>query len=52
MLKYLNTPVKMEGVLQRKLDGTVNELPLKDGSILEYMVGKQWNIGFLNMQYL
>lgn len=49
IVQYLNKPVKIEGILQRKLDGTVrlNEIPLNDGSMIEYLYGNQWNIGIL-----
>jgi len=47
--RYLNQPVKMEGVLQRKLDGTVhlNDTVLANRSIVEFVQNSEWNIGVL-----
>jgi hypothetical protein len=46
---YLNQPIKMEGVLQWKLDGTVklNEIAVPENTKLEYLAAEQWNIGYL-----
>lgn len=49
IVQYLNKPVKIEGILQRKLDGTVllNDVSLTEGTLIEYMSSNQWNIGIL-----
>lgn len=46
-LQYINKPVKKEGMLQRKLDGTVmlEELPVPIGSLIEFWKDDQWNLG-------
>ena len=49
IVEKLNQPVKMEGVLQRKLDGTVhlNDTVLANRSIVEFVQNSEWNIGVL-----
>lgn len=49
IVQYLNKPFKIEGILQRKLDGTVllNDVSLAEGTLIEYMSSNQWNIGIL-----
>ena len=46
-LQYINKPVKKEGMLQRKLDGTVmlEERPVPIGSLIEFWKDDQWNLG-------
>ena len=47
--KYLNQPVKMEGILQRKLDGTVRlgDTAIPSRTIVEFVQNGDWNIGIL-----
>ena len=47
--KYLNQPVKMEGILQRKLDGTVRlgDTVIPGRTIIEFVQNGDWNIGIL-----
>lgn len=49
IVQYLNKPIKIKGILQRKLDGTVllNDVSLTEGTLIEYMSSNQWNIGIL-----
>lgn len=49
IIQYLNKPIKIKGILQRKLDGTVllNDVSLTEGTLIEYMSSNQWNIGIL-----
>ncbi len=46
-VKYINKPVKCEGTLQRKLDGTamLNEYPVPVGSLVEVWIDDKWNLG-------
>ncbi len=47
--KYLNQPVKMEGILQRKLDGTVRlgDTVIPGRTIIEFVQNGDGNIGIL-----
>ncbi|MCR5099803.1 MAG: hypothetical protein K6B41_00450 [Butyrivibrio sp.] len=47
LVKYVNKPVKQEGVLQRKLDGSVmlDETLVPVGSIVEYWENDGWKAG-------
>ena len=49
IIQYLNKPIKIKGILQGKLDGTVllNDVSLTEGTLIEYMSSNQWNIGIL-----
>ncbi len=44
---YMNKPVKTEGVLQRKMDGSVmlDDLPVPNGALVEYWNHDKWNLG-------
>ena len=46
-VEYVNKPVKKEGILQRKLDGTVmlEDTPVPVGSLVEYWKDEKWNLG-------
>ncbi len=46
-ITYMNKPVKKEGILQRKLDGSVmlDDYPVPSGSLVEYWMNDKWNIG-------
>ncbi|MBO5623153.1 MAG: hypothetical protein J5959_16165, partial [Butyrivibrio sp.] len=46
-IAYVNKPVKKEGILQRKLDGTVmlEDTPVPVGSLVEYWKDEKWNLG-------
>ncbi|MBQ9302573.1 hypothetical protein [Butyrivibrio sp.] len=46
-VEYVNKPVKKEGILQRKLDGTVmlEDTPIPVGSLVEYWKDEKWNLG-------
>ena len=49
-VKYINMPVKKEGMLQRKLDGTamLDDMPVPVGSLLEFWKDDKWNLGKLS----
>ncbi len=49
--KYLHDPVKLQGPLQQKLDGSVmlNDTPIPEGTLIEYMVDGEWDIGRLSV---
>ncbi len=49
IVEYLNKPVKMEGVLHQKLNGTVtlNDVEMVEGAKIEYLSSDQWNIEYL-----
>ena len=49
-IAYLNRPVKKEGVMQQKLDGTVmmGDEVIPGGTRLEYFVDNEWNYGILH----
>lgn len=46
-VEYVNKPVKKEGILQRKLDGTVmlEDTPVPVGSLVEFWKDEKWNVG-------
>ena len=46
-VEYINKPVKKEGILQRKLDGTVmlEDTPVPVGSLVEFWKDEKWNVG-------
>ena len=46
-VEYVNKPVKKEGILQRKLDGTVmlEDTPVPVGSLIEFWKDEKWNVG-------
>ncbi|MBQ9304583.1 hypothetical protein [Butyrivibrio sp.] len=46
---YINKPVKKEGMLQRKLDGTamLDDYPVAVGSLVEFWKDDKWNLGKL-----
>ena len=48
-INYIHQPVKMEGMLQQKLDGTVrlNEIVIDENTNIEIMTGGEWQIGML-----
>ncbi|MCR4890687.1 MAG: hypothetical protein K5989_00665 [Lachnospiraceae bacterium] len=48
---YLHEPVKMEGLLQQKLDGSVriNNIPIPEGTIIEYKVNGEWEMGRISV---
>ncbi|MBO6240615.1 MAG: hypothetical protein J6O61_07270 [Butyrivibrio sp.] len=47
LVEYVNKPVKKEGILQRKLDGTVmlEDTHVPVGSLVEYWKDEKWNVG-------
>ncbi len=46
-INYINKPVKSEGILQRKMDGSVmlDDFPVPKGSLVEYWNHDKWNLG-------
>ena len=44
---YINKPVRVEGMLQRKLDGSVmlDDTPVPVGALVEFWNNDKWNIG-------
>ena len=46
-VEYINRPIKKEGLLQRKMDGTVmlDEIPVAEGSLVEFWKDDKWNLG-------
>ncbi len=46
---YMNKPVRLDGVLQRKMDGSVmlEDIPVPAGSLVEYWKNEKWNLGKL-----
>ncbi len=48
-LGYINKPVKKEGILQRKLDGTamLDNVPVAVGELVEFWKDDKWNLGKL-----
>lgn len=49
-LGYINKPIKKEGILQRKLDGTamLDNVPVPVGGIVEFWKDDKWNLGMLS----
>ncbi len=47
LVSYINKPVTAEGMLQRKLDGSVmlGNIPIPEGSLVEYWKDEKWNLG-------
>lgn len=47
LVEYINKPVKKEGILQRKLDGTamLEDTPVPVGALVEYWKDEKWNLG-------
>jgi hypothetical protein len=47
LVTYVNKPVRVEGLLQRKLDGSVmlDSTPIPAGSLVEFWKHDKWNIG-------
>ncbi len=49
LITYINKQVRLEGIMQRKLDGSVmlGDAPVPAGSLVEYWKDDKWNIGKL-----
>ncbi len=50
LLTYVNKPIKAEGILQRKMDGSIllnNSIVVPNGSLVEYWKDDKWNLGKL-----
>lgn len=48
-LRYLNKPVRQEGILQSRSDRTVQlkNITLESGAQIEYLMDDEWNFGVL-----
>lgn len=49
LVEYINRPIKKEGILQRKLDGSVmlDDTPVPVGALVEYWANEKWSLGKL-----